>query len=456
MINPWERAKLYLLRKKNKSIILLAILTVIASLVLTCIAIDNAAETAAQKLRETIGGYFKIATDTERGYTQPVDDNLVQAVMDLEGIKSYNGLDIIYLLTDSLSLTPGHFTVDNDPKAKLARFIGNTDSSLNEYFVLRSFSLTEGRHIKPDDIGKGLISKELSQNNNLSIGDTFTAALYTEDLSEKQKGTISPYNFEIVGIYDINTTQSLSNADSAECDIADNFIFVDTTSIRRIYEPVLGRKINSYKNGAAFFLKDPKELDAATAQLATLTAYDWNGYKITKNNEAFNRSAAPLARISSLITMIVIILALISIVLLSLILAMWMRDRMYEIGILMSVGMKKVNIIGQHILENLLIASIALLLAWGVANISADRLGDMLFVNANEDLQAPAKSQSEYTQADVEAPEIDTESLVQIHVGGREFLQVVEIGYLIVMISTVISSGMIIKMKPKDILSTMS
>lgn len=456
MISNWKRARLYLFRKKNKSIILLAILTVIASLVLVCISIGNATDTASRNLRETIGGYFKIVTNTEKGYSKPVDDALIQSVMESEKIKSYNGLDTIYMLTNTLSLTPGRFTAAGDSKAKLTRFIGNTDSSLNEYFVLRSFSLIEGRHLKQDDIGKCLISKEIALNNHLSIGDSFSVTPNAEGLSEEQQEAAQPYTFEVTGIYEINTTQASNSADSAECDIAENFIFINTASIRAIYEPILSKKLNSYQNGATFFVNDPKELDQITEQLLSLDNYNWDGYKITKNNEAYIRSSVPLGRVSSLLKTIIIALAVISILLLSLILAMWMRDRLHEIGILLSIGVKKLNIIGQHVLENLLVTTLALLLAWGIASITANKLGDILFSNMSEESVTVSMTEG-YNRADpIETPEIETESLIQINVGRMELLEVAGIGFLIVILSTAFSSSIIIHMKPKEILSRMS
>lgn len=457
MMSTLERAILYLIRKKHKSIIMFAILTVIASLVFICVSIGNAAETASRNLRETMGGYFKITTNTQQGYYQPVDDSLVQTVLKEEGIKSFNGLDTSYLLIDSLTLTPGRFTAVGDTKQKLARFIGNTESSLNEYFILRSFSLVDGRHIKSNDIGKCLISNQLALENALSVGDTFTAELNKEGLSETQAEAVQPYSFEIVGIYDMDTPQASGISDSAECDIPANFIFVDTASIRAINEPVIGKEIHSYQNGAAFFVKDPKELEEITNHLLTITAYDWDGYQITQNNTAYNRSAIPLERVSSLLRTIIIALALISIILLSLILIMWMRDRIYEIGILLSIGIKKFSIIGQHISENLLIAILALLFAWGIANVTANKLGDTIFSAMQEEPTMEANTKPGSNNDDlVNVSDVDTSNLIRIHAGGTEFIQVVWIGFLIVIFSTGFSSVLVINMKPKDILSKLS
>lgn len=143
-MSVWKRAKLYLMRKKGKTLILLTIMTVITTLVLTCLSVGNAANENLQKLRESMGGYFKIETDFEHGKTGYVSDEMIQQLMDTGKIKHFNGMDFTYLMVEDIMLKPGRFTGQMDEKAKLARVLGNTDSSQNEYFVLRYFSLKEG------------------------------------------------------------------------------------------------------------------------------------------------------------------------------------------------------------------------------------------------------------------------------------------------------------------------
>ena len=45
------------------------------------------------------------------------------------------------------------------------------DSSLDVKFLNGSYKLEEGRHINPNDSCTALISKELADRNNLSVGD---------------------------------------------------------------------------------------------------------------------------------------------------------------------------------------------------------------------------------------------------------------------------------------------
>ena len=48
------------------------------------------------------------------------------------------------------------------------------DSSLDIKILNGTYKLEEGRHINPDDSCTVLISKELADKNNLSVGDKIT------------------------------------------------------------------------------------------------------------------------------------------------------------------------------------------------------------------------------------------------------------------------------------------
>lgn len=445
----WKRASLYLMRKKGKSVILLAILTVIATLALLCMSIGNAADSAMKILRETMGGYFKIGTDYSQGYAGQVDEAMVQKVMDAGGMKAYNGMDITYLMTEDLELQPGRFTGEGDRKAKLARFLGNTDTSLNEYFVLRYYTLKEGRHIGPEDEGKAVISRALAERNQLSLGDTFTVRINDEDLTEELKERMTSHTLEVVGIYEIEEYQVKSSSDAAECDIEENFIFTDTEAIRKIYEQLRDGEITTYTDGATFFVQDPKELEERVEALSQIEGYQWEEYAITKNNKTYEDSAIPLQRLSGMVTMMVAVIVVISLVMLSLVLFLWMRERLHEIGIYLSIGIQKSGIIGQHILENLMVAILAFLLAWAAAGLTSGTVERAVGTAFSQETESDGANENE-------AEETKEDSLVEVRIGLIELCEIWGMGILIVIFSTGISSIIVLKMKPKDILSSMS
>ena len=61
---PVQRACLYSIRKKGKTLTLLAFLLVMATLMLTCLSIQSATETANANIKKALLGYFTINAKT--------------------------------------------------------------------------------------------------------------------------------------------------------------------------------------------------------------------------------------------------------------------------------------------------------------------------------------------------------------------------------------------------------
>lgn len=445
-----KRATLYLIRKKNKSIVLLATLTIISTLLLLCISVGNATSSSIQELYKSMGGYFRIETNRDKGYTEFVNDEMVSRVMENREINAYNGMDTFYLWAEDITLVPGRFAYSGESNAKLTRLLGNTDTSLNENFTLDSLVLKEGRHITADDSGKALISEELAQRNELKIGDSFSVRFPDEDFPEEERANIKSHTLEIVGIFQIKSTQNQSDGNTAECDMVENFIFTDTAFLRDVIGAVTGRKINSYSSGATFFVTNPQKFDSVVSGLSQIAGYDWDGYTITENNKAYQDSAVPLMRLSGFISTLVFVIFLISSIILSLVLFLWMKDRIHEIGILLSIGIRKAGIIGQHILENLMIAAAAFALA-GVISIGISGPAEKLI-----DYSITQNAEDEDELLDTKTQEAERDSSIDITIGISELAEILAVEILIVILSTGMSSVVVVRMRPQHILSSMS
>ncbi len=417
-MKSWKRAKLFLIRNRNRTLTLFCLLTVIATLVLTGLSAGNAISLAQRELRRSIGGYFTIKRNEEQGSQMFVGDVFIREVNELDGIKAWNGLDMAYMYVEDMDLLPGRFTMEGDGKAKMTQVLGNTDSGRNEYFVLQMFEITQGRHISPKDKNKALLSETLALMNGLTVGDTFLICPNTEGM--EQSGKVESGSLEIVGLY--RTEGSQKGGDRAECDIQENFIFTDTSFVRQMQSQVVERQIQEYSVGASFFVEDAGELDGIVQKVQKLSGYDGEGYVITKNNKTYDDMAVPLNRMSGLLRISVLGILAVSAVILSLILLMWMRDRTHENGVLLSMGISRREIFGQHVMENTFVAFAAFLLSAGIVSILSEWLGKF-FMD------------------------------VDIRVGKIELLEIFGAGYLVVLISIGVASVRVFRMQPKDILS---
>lgn len=450
----WKRAALYVARRKGRTVLLFLILFIIITLVLTGISIGNATDEAAAVLRRNLGGYFKVEVDYEKPAAgQPVDGSLISAIEGIGGVEEGSGLNIYYLAADGLALSPGRFAGMGDGRAQITRFLANTDSALSEYFMTETFELAEGRYIRPGEKRKAIISDTLAQANGLAPGDMIEAGI-TQDVQGAPEGSVGEtFDLEVVGIFHTNVVPPYGIM-TPESDIADNFIFTDEDTGFAAME-AMGMRPGRYVYGATFTVEDPKDIDAIVGQAEALPGVNWEALKVTVNDKAYQTSAEPLSRLSGYTGMLVWIILIVGVALLSLILTLWMRDRVHEMGIYLSIGIAKIGIIGQFLAECMMIAALAFCLSWfasgGVANLAANAVLENLTVQ-----EAPAQSaESAYFNDPVGlSSEAQTPAEIDVNVGPGEFWTVVALGTIIIFASVGLSSILVVRMKPKDILSS--
>ena len=424
-----KRGTLYLWRKKNKTIILFLILFVLTIVLIMSTMLLNSTNDALTNLRNSLGGYFKIDANTEQGFYNYVDDELVNEVLDSD-ISDFTGNDTIYSLVD-FGLVEGRFS---------------------EYFVLKSLQLETGRHIKAKDQNVALISENVAKKNGLSIGDYINMEYYSDPPISDDKINVE-CQLEVIGIFSVKRTQNKQSATTAECDIVDNFIFTDTYSIRTLLNGVTGKAIDSYSDGVIFYVKDPKILDAKIKDINSKLNFEEDRYVITKNNKIYEASAAVLNRINGLVFSIIVVVIIVASIILSLVLMLWIRDRVYEMGILISIGIRKCDIFIQQFTENMLITLSAFFMAGMILGISISPIKGIVrdAVTVYDDKGIVLDDNS---IAEIGSDEIEIANNMKLGIMG--YFVVLALEVVIIFISTGVSSLLILKMNPKNILTMMS
>lgn len=478
-MNLVKRGWIYLRYKKNKTIVLLIILSVVTSLLLLCGTIWNGTNKAMEDLRNTMGGYFKVDANVDKGYFNYVTDDLAAKIMENKEIEAFDGTDIVYALADGLELEPGRFTAEGDVKARLARVIGTTSSEYNEYFSLGSLKLISGNALMPEESGKALISESLAERNQLKPGDMISLTMYEENVSVRaeaestgaakenavfsssvQAGSPGNIQAEIAGIYSIENTQNEKTASTAECDLVENFIFVNTSCVREMILETREKMVDTYSYGATFYVKDPSKLDNTVGKIQQELNGEEERYLITVNNKTYEQSAAVLQRLNGMMVAMILVFFFVGFAILSLLLVLMMRDRIHEIGVLASMGYRKTNIIGQYLFENILIAAVAFCIALAVIGAATGGIGRI--VNKNMQVTETAEDtgngsafsglvNTESYEAVPEKADIE----LSVRIDSETILGILGMEILIVILSTGISSATVIRMKPKNILSMM-
>lgn len=455
-MNFISRAWLYIIRKKGKSILLFIILLVMATFVLTALALGNASNAAQMELRKSLGGSFLIGFDyTENNpylkvesvdggtlvySTQQISPELVEQVRSIDGVNYCSATTESLAVLPSLDLFAGNIPIEEEFRNS-SKILGTWKSEELSRFTSGQLALTEGRHIMPGDKNKGLISKDLADKNGLKIGDVI----------QTDKGV----EIEIVGLFVPKEIEGI-NDQVTTYDKIQNLIISDlATRIANENSPA-----TQGFNELTVSVDDPQNMENIITKVKEIKGVDWKGFAIMVDNEGYENAAFSLQQLSELVSTILIVVLIVSVVILSLILTLWSRTRVHETGILLSLGIRKLSILGQYIAEVLIIAVLAFSLSYFSSNAIAGQMGTILQPEQSAaDVQVEEDGISAGTRGeagtDMGTQEIEMPQLqvtVQIQDMGVLFL----IGLGIVTVSAGISSISVMRLKPREILSKMS
>ncbi len=458
-----KRAFLYTMRKKTKTLILFLVLVTISTFILTGLSIYKAADDSALSLRQSVGGSIRLELDKSNNknwrYQQaaggmlveyvgtPITDRDIQKIMSIDGVKAYNGLGDGSVFAKDFSFISGFsFGAGSD----YSRLPSVTDSEYFNFFTRKAFQLVEGRHIKEGDDHVVLISTAIAEKNALKLGDTITVQCCYDS------GNYPDVSLTIIGIYAYEADNEFNTTSTDKR----NRLIIDHKAMQEIMQ----RDVIQYDNGVDFYVDDPREMEKIASQIKALDL-DWDSFTLTMDNSAYEAVASPLTAMQNLIVWLIVGCVAVSVGILVLILSMWIKQRRYETGILLSVGISKSRIILQYTIEVLMIAVVAFGLSFFTSNFISQGASDLIFHQVSESQPMPEielpDDGTEYLDITGQYIPYDTsnvESLesVQVNVSPDHLLYIYIFGILLIAFSVSAASISVIQMKPKKILSQMS
>lgn len=455
-MNFITRAWLYIIRKKGKSILLFIVLLLIATFVLTTLSIGKAMEVAQKNLRQSLGGEFLIAPDyssdnpyfkveqVEDGMimysTQQILPSLVEKIRNIDGVK-YCDARFENIINTDLEYFSGNISLDEE-LVRSTKIIGVWKSEESGLFTSGKIKLIEGRHINPQDENKVIISKDLADKNGLKIGDT---------IKNDEDATL-----EIIGLFTTSEIEDF-NDKIATYDKIQNLMISDLSSLVTMADSPMVQGFNEL----TVTVEDPLNIEKIISEVRKNDDVDWKGFTITMDTETYDNASTSLVQLSSLVSTILVVVVISSIAILSLILTMWARARIHETGIFLSVGIKKVSILGQYITEVLIIAVVAFSLSYFPSNLIANQVGELLQKKAISDLQKnegeDLVGEKNGTNASIDNGKKEIEVIeLDISVQTEQIFLLFLLGIGVVIISASISSISVMRLKPREILSKMS
>ena len=435
-MNFFKRAIKYSARQKLRSLLLFLTFTLLSTTILIALSSEKAVQQGTKQIKETVGASVRMEIDMNNqnnfgpaedfgngasGYTYNGDritEKIINSIAELPNVVSYNAKieDAYWGLPENFEPIPG---MVNAPGLSIP-YTAILDSSLDVKFLNGSYKLEEGRHIKPNDSCTALISKELADRNNLSVGDKIT---FQEFETGKTECT-----FTIVGIY--SGTEGTTKQAITPDGIPANCGYIDMEGLKKFYSRG-NEKLEGYDN-LDIYTHSPEEAKELMETIKDLPEVKGKTFTFDVNTEDFDMVSTPLSSFGSMVDTAVLTITVIGMLIIVLFLVLWTRSRNKEIAILLAVGRSKVEIIAQFLVENILIGILSIFASTALSFGLANQIGSFIISKAGENI-----------------------SNMNIQIATSDMIKVFGIGFILICLAVIIASYTIIRLRPKDILTKM-
>ncbi|EJO5346937.1 ABC transporter permease [Clostridium botulinum] len=488
-MNFLKRAMLSISKKKIKSLILFVVLLIIANMVLVGLSIQTATKKSTQLAREKLGSDVTLKINEQKfmeerrnnkeaaSTSRPsLTTDIADALKDNEHVISYNYISSGFGLAENFENVKNddsdEDTNSNEGEGKPrgmfgmggsnvttmpeVSFSGTMATNLLSDFKDGDSKIIEGRGITKNDLGKNVvvIEKNLAKENSLKVGSKIQVASVDENTT---------LELEVVGIYEANTDTNTN--DNRNMDFLNPY--------NNIYMPYnVASKISasddaSSKNitSAVYFMDNPDNIDSFK-EYAKNKKIDLQTYTLDANDLLYKQMVGPIENVGSFSKTLVVTVSVAGAMILVLIIALSLKDRKYEIGVLLSLGENKFKVISQLIVEVFLVASIAFAASAFTGNLAANKIGDSLLANEIKVTESSsvqgnpnfggrghmaAGGFDRNNSKDIKNADVVKDMDVSVTTKDLEKLAV--IGLLIVIASAAIPTISVLRFSPKTILS---
>lgn len=389
-----QRAWYALIRKRVRSMVLGAFVVVVLICLNVCIGMLSATEHISSHVARashaslSLGLHNEADTFTERD---------VQAVLNtVEPERLTAQLRTTAMLMSATPVLERQLIERTDiDVASLPQIALYGSNYIERHTLFRSsaFTLMDGRFPMPQERHVLMVHKDFARHNNLSCGMT---------LRMKSSAHSQPYSFTIVGIFEGKRQERFTGAPS---DLSENTMFTsfedaqhvraeNTSSVGSDNTPISGSNTIPIDGGnlaqgedsASLHQTSPEHtstvaaggarmtsLDIAPAPYQTLeqlkaqlmdVPLDFSRFTLRDSGAAFESIHSSVDAVSLLVRIVLAAVLLGSFVVLLLVLVLWLRERIAEIGILLSIGNSKRTICAQVLLEMILLSLPSALIAF--------------------------------------------------------------------------------------------
>ncbi len=408
-----KRAWTAVTRRRRRSLIIALIMTLIFTLLIDTLTVQQTMAQLKQSVERNIRAGFSIASKQPSGEV-PMD--IAQRVQHLDKVKAHN------FQAETTAGLPGKQLIDTTGSgvqldanvAGEAKVTGATQSDLLSEFTGRFYQLEQGKHLTEHDQNAALIHKTFAEKNNIKPGDKLDIT------KDGRRVTVT-----VTGIFSGKGEKPAV----LQSDMAENHLITNLAAAQQLTG-------SQQLTRATYFAENPHQLKSLTDRTKSLPNVDWQKFSLTDNGAAFAGVLQNIAGIQNILTIATIGAAAAGLAVLSLVLVFWVRGRLHEIGILLSIGTSKRQIIGQFLAELAIIAAVSSVFALGIGSVTSSQISTALTAQTDQSQRIE--------KTVVHAAPVAT------------YLQAFAFGYMVVLLSAIAATAPIMRQSPKQILAKLS
>ena len=408
-----KRAWTAVARKRRRSLTIALIMTLIFTLLIGTLTVQQTMAQLKQSVERNIRAGFSVASKQPSG---DVPMETARQVQRLDKVKAHN------FQSETTAGLPGKQLIDtagsgvqlDSNVAGEAKVTGATQSDLLSEFTGRFYQLEQGKHLTEHDQNAALIHKTFAEKNNIKPGDKLDIT------KDGRRVTVT-----VTGIFSGKGEKPAV----LQSDMAENHLITNLAAAQQLTG-------SQQLTRATYFAENPHQLKSLTDRTKSLPNVDWQKFSLTDNGAAFAGVLQNIAGIQNILTIATIGAAAAGLAVLSLVLVFWVRGRLHEIGILLSIGTSKRQIIGQFLAELAIIAAVSSVFALGIGSVTSSQISTALTAQTDQSQRIE--------KTVVHAAPVAT------------YLQAFAFGYMVVLLSAIAATAPIMRQSPKQILAKLS
>ncbi|OXX84075.1 hypothetical protein AVM15_06620 [Paraclostridium benzoelyticum] len=476
------RAFKSLKERKVKTLITFCITLIICIATLTSLSIQSATQIASSSAKQKLGATVTLSQDMKKtmeknSENQENDDSqprfkpekipvpisyldelkkssyVVDYLISSNTSANLDGLSAVGTSEDSESTSNNKDSFESmkKPNSGDVSIYGLNDFNLNEKVESKSIELESGKTFTEEDLNTNviLIESTFAKENSLSVGDKITLKSTDDETSIEAK---------IIGIFKDNS------------EIDDNsYRFSSTLPYNNIYAPytlantLKGDDYQSSVDSIKFYINDPDNVEKFIKQSEN-SNIDFDKFKLDSGDKSYEEMIAPIENIASFSKITLIVAAVFGASILTLVIMLSIKDRMNEIGILMSLGESKFKIVGQLLSEILLVLVVSI----GISALCGNSISNSVATQLIQTEISSTQNQNEFSnkqsppgrggemgssRSDKTFTKENSIDTLDVNISSNDFLKMSLYSILISIVSTIAPASFVMRLNPKNILS---